>query len=87
MLASEPHPAALPTRTVLVDRVSSAISSASSTLAFSRTVPVAGSSMSTTRLSSSATAPLPDSVASATARPSFAVATSTSPDLRASRPS
>src|SRR6185295_5019388 len=55
---------ARPTRTVLVERVSSAISSAASTLRRSRTVPVAASSMSTTVASNSSVALLPLACAS-----------------------
>src|SRR5580692_85996 len=74
-------------RTVLVDRVSRAISSASSTCLRSRTVPVSTSMTSTTLASSLAVSSLPDWWASATARPSLAVAVSSSPCLRASSPS
>ncbi len=52
------------TRTVLVDRVSSVISSASSTFAFSRTVPVAASTTSTTFASSFAVSAFPEALAS-----------------------
>ncbi len=52
------------TRTVLVDRVSSVISSASSTFVFSRTVPVAASTTSTTFASSFAVSALPEALAS-----------------------
>ena len=51
-------------RTVLVDLVSSAISSASSTFFLSRTVPVAASTTSTTLASSLAVSSLPDCSAS-----------------------
>src|SRR5262249_45707440 len=64
---------ARPTRTVLVDRVSRAISSAASTLRRSRTVPVAASSMSTTVASSSSVALLPLACASCAARPNLIV--------------
>ena len=74
-------------RTVLLDRVSSAISSAFSTWRFSRTVPVAGSTTSTTLRSIAVIASLPASSASTTARPSRAVAVSKSPSLRAWSPS
>src|SRR5713101_877441 len=75
------------TRTVLVDRVSNAISSTSSTFFLSRTVPVAASSTSTTLERSLAVSSLPLWAASWTARPSFTVAVASSPVLRASRPS
>ena len=52
------------TRTVFVDRVSRVISSASSTFAFSRTVPVAASTTSTTFASSFAVSAFPESLAS-----------------------
>ncbi len=52
------------TRTVLVDRVSRVISSASVTFAFSRTVPVAASTTSTTFASSFAVSAFPEALAS-----------------------
>lgn len=52
------------TRTVFVDRVSRVISSASSTLAFNRTVPATASTTSTTFASSFAVSALPDVFAS-----------------------
>src|ERR1700730_10985978 len=73
--------------TVLVDLVSSAISTASSTFFLSRPVPGAAATTSTTLASSLAVSSLPDCWASATARPSLAVAVSSSPSLRASSPS
>ena len=52
------------TRTVFVDRVSRVISSASATFAFSRTVPVAASTTSTTFASSFAVSAFPEALAS-----------------------
>ena len=62
------------TRTVFVERVSSAISSAASTWRRSRTVPDAASSTSTTLASSRSVPSLPLSAASCAARPSRDVA-------------
>src|SRR5207244_8960158 len=62
------HSHGRPTRTVLVERVSSVISSASSTLDFSVTLPVVASSTSTTLDRRVASSPLPDWAASWTAQ-------------------
>src|SRR5215472_14346827 len=73
--------------TVLLDLVSSVISSSFVTLVFSRTVPRSASSISTTASSRRRVPSLPDVAASCTARPRRSVAVSTSPSRRALSPS
>ena len=85
--ADDRHVAPDPTRTVIVERVSSDISSTSRRRGGAGPFRSPASSTSTTAWSSFIVPSLPLSAASLTARPSLNVAVATSPSLRASSPS